>query len=85
MRGQGQGCGYGARLKITFVSRPAGGRNCGQSGGRNFISFFFLLIWGVWLENIVHILRKKLFFFGKKEKKVPSCPLLTHPAAGPET
>ena len=30
-----------ATLKTKFVSCPAGGHNCGQSGGRKIFFFFF--------------------------------------------
>ena len=67
-----------ARIKKTSVSGPAGGRNCGQSGGGNF--FFYLFSFG--------LVRKLSFFeekkFGGKNGK-EKFPVLTHLAAGPET
>ena len=64
------------------VSFPAGGRNCGQVGGRNFFFFpFFFLgrkIWSIFFFFF--------FFFAKMKKKVPSRPsFFRHPTASPET
>ena len=67
-----------ARLNKTSVSGPADG-NCGQSGGGHF--FFLLIFFLVWYEYFVIFLRKKIG--GQKWKK--KFPVLTHPAAGPET
>ena len=35
-----------ATLKKKFVSCPAGGRNCGQSGGRKILFFPCFFLWG---------------------------------------
>ena len=60
--------------KKKSVSYPAGGRNYGQSGGRNFffsISFFFSLVgkYCPFLEK-----KNKIGKNEKKKKKVPSRP-----------
>ena len=65
------------------VSCPAGGRNYGQSGGRNLFIFSIFVV----------VDRKTLSIFGKRiffckyvtTKKVPSRPFFRHPAASPET
>ena len=63
------------------VSCPAGGQNCGQSGGRILFHILFLVGGGGWrLENIVHFLKKE-----KRKKKLSSRTIFSHPAAKPET
>ena len=67
--------------KKKSVSCPAGGRNCGQTGGRNF--FFFFPFYFLLCKEIL-----SFFFEGgewKNEKKGPSRPLFKHTAASPET
>ena len=65
------------------VSYPAGGRNYGQSGGRNFLLFFphFFVVVG---RKTLSSFGRKLFF-AKMKKKVPRRPSFRHPAASPET
>ena len=57
-----------ATLKNKFVSCPAGGHNCGQSGGRKI--FFFPLC----IEMVEKNAGKKRKI-GKYEKNVPTRPL----------
>ena len=59
-----------AKLKKKFVSCPAGGRNCGQSGGRNF--FFFPHFFSP--MKILSIFRKKKKLAKMKKKKSPVAP-----------
>ena len=66
-----------ATLKKMFVSCPAGGRNCGQLGGRNI---FFLSC-----KKILKFLTKKIKKIKNDKKKVPILQLYPHLAAGPET
>ena len=54
-----------ATLKKNFVSCPAGGRICGQSGGGKI--FFFTLFFFFFKK----ILTKKIFFGQNEKKKVP--------------
>ena len=64
MRGQGQGCVYGARLKKTSVSGPA--------GGRSFV--FFTYLGGLVGKYCSFFEEKKNFFLAKKKKKFPVAP-----------
>ena len=68
--------------KKKSVSCPAGGRNCGQSGGRNFFFFhvFFCLV-----GKYCPLLGKKKRKIEKLKKKVSSRPFFRHPAGPPET
>ena len=70
------------KKKSVFCS--AGGRNYGQSGGRNFFfshSFFFFV------GQYCPVWEKKIFFCKNEKKKSPVGPFLDfrHPAAPPET
>ena len=51
-----------------LATRPAGDQNCSQSDGR---IFFFFHIFSL-LENIVHVLEKKLFFMKNEKKRLQS-------------
>ena len=59
----------GHPYKKKFVSCPAGGLNCGQSGGRKivFFSVFFFLFWGEENDEILtHPPPKKMAKWQKK-------------------
>ena len=52
--------------KFCYPACPAGGRNCGHSGGRNF---FFLQFWFGLVGKYCSFLEKKKSFFAKLKKK----------------
>ena len=57
---------FGAILKKTFVSCPAGVHNCGQSGGRNI--YFFNIFYSLYRNIVDNVEKKKNLENVKKEK-----------------
>ena len=77
------GLGWGLLMELPGAVLKKNGRNCGQSGGRNFFFFFQKNV--QFGREILSILKKRKFFFCKNEKKVSSRTFFRHPAGPPET